>query len=74
MFKDPVCKMMVNERTAENVSEIGGKKVYLCSAMCKEQFERNPPSMATDSSSKEDSKWQVFMNNEENWNLENLQS
>jgi YHS domain-containing protein len=42
MFKDPVCKMMVDERTAENVSEIGGKKVYLCSAMCKEEFDMNP--------------------------------
>ncbi|MGI0014028.1 MAG: YHS domain-containing protein [Nitrososphaera sp.] len=42
MFKDPVCKMMVDERTAENVSEVGGKKVYLCSPMCKEGFDKSP--------------------------------
>ncbi|MGH9876951.1 MAG: YHS domain-containing protein [Nitrososphaerales archaeon] len=42
MFNDPVCKMMVDERTAENVSEVGGKKVYLCSPMCKEGFDKSP--------------------------------
>jgi Cu+-exporting ATPase len=42
MFKDPVCNMMVDKRTAENVSEVRGKKVYLCSAMCKEEFDMNP--------------------------------
>jgi YHS domain-containing protein len=42
MFKDPVCKMMVDEKTAENVSEVDGKKVYLCSARCKEEFDKNP--------------------------------
>jgi hypothetical protein len=25
MFKDPVCKMMVDEKTAKHVSEVGGK-------------------------------------------------
>jgi len=43
MFKDPVCKMMVDEKTAKHVSEVtGGKKVYLCSAACKSQFDANP--------------------------------
>ena len=43
MFKDPVCNMMVDEKTAKNVSEVGeGKKVYLCSAACKSQFDANP--------------------------------
>jgi Cu+-exporting ATPase len=43
MFKDPVCNMMVDERIAKHVSEVqGGKKVYLCSAACKSQFEANP--------------------------------
>jgi len=42
MFKDPVCKMMVDERAAEHVSEIGAKKVYLCSDMCKAEFDKNP--------------------------------
>jgi Cu+-exporting ATPase len=43
MFKDPVCKMMVDEKTAKHVSEAGaGRKVYLCSAACKAQFDANP--------------------------------
>ena len=41
-FKDPVCNMMVDERKAQHISEIGGKKVYLCSAACKNQFEEDP--------------------------------
>jgi YHS domain-containing protein len=43
MFKDPVCNMMVDENTAKHVSEAGGggRKVYLCSAACKSQFEAN---------------------------------
>jgi Cu+-exporting ATPase len=42
MFQDLVCKMMVDERTAKHISEVAGKKVYLCSAACKSQFEANP--------------------------------
>jgi Cu+-exporting ATPase len=42
MFKDPVCNMMVDENKAKFVSEFGGRKVYLCSAACKSQFEANP--------------------------------
>jgi len=42
MFKDPVCKMMVDEKKTRDISEIGGKKVYLCSAACKTQFDANP--------------------------------
>jgi YHS domain-containing protein len=42
MFKDPVCNMMVDEKKATRVSEVGGKKVYLCSAACKDQFDGNP--------------------------------
>lgn len=34
--------MMIEEKTAKYVSEIGGKKVYLCSAACKAQFDANP--------------------------------
>ena len=41
MFKDPVCKMMVDEKAAKFVSEAGGKKVYLCSAACKTRFDSN---------------------------------
>jgi len=42
MFKDPVCKMMVDEKKAERVSEVSGKKVYLCSEMCKGEFDADP--------------------------------
>ena len=41
MFKDPVCNMMVDEKKAKFISEIGGKKVYLCSAACKNEFDSN---------------------------------
>jgi YHS domain-containing protein len=41
MFKDPVCNMMVDEKKAKFISEVGGKKVYLCSAMCKGEFDSN---------------------------------
>lgn len=42
MFKDPVCGMMVDEKTAQHKSNIEGKTVFLCSAGCKTQFESNP--------------------------------
>jgi YHS domain-containing protein len=42
MFKDPVCGMMIDEKTTKHISEIGGKKVYLCSSACKSQFDSNP--------------------------------
>lgn len=42
MFKDPVCEMMVDEKNAVHISEIGERKIYLCSASCKTQFDANP--------------------------------
>ncbi|MGI0019098.1 MAG: YHS domain-containing protein [Nitrososphaera sp.] len=42
MFKDPVCNMVVDEKNAKFISEAGGKKVYLCSATCKSEFESDP--------------------------------
>lgn len=42
MFKDPVCNMMVDEKTAKHMSEVGGRKIYLCSEACKSQFDANP--------------------------------
>jgi YHS domain-containing protein len=42
MFKDPVCKMMVDESTGKYISEAGANKVYLCLAPCKAQFDANP--------------------------------
>lgn len=41
MFKDPVCGMMVDENKTQYISEVAGKKVYLCSAGCKNQFEED---------------------------------
>jgi YHS domain-containing protein len=42
MFKDPVCGMMVDEKNAQYISEVGGKEVYLCCAACKSEFDKNP--------------------------------
>jgi YHS domain-containing protein len=42
MFKDPVCNMMVDEKKAKFISEVGGRKAYLCSATCKSEFDSNP--------------------------------
>ena len=42
MFKDPVCNMMVDESKAKFISEVGEEKVYLCSAMCKTEFDSDP--------------------------------
>jgi YHS domain-containing protein len=40
--KDPVCGIMVDEKKAQYISEVDGKKVYLCSTGCKSQFDQNP--------------------------------
>lgn len=37
MAKDPVCGMIVNEKTAMS-SEVGGRLFYFCSPMCKQTF------------------------------------
>jgi YHS domain-containing protein len=42
MFKDPVCKMMVDEKTAKHISEMDGKRIYLCSSVCKTRFDADP--------------------------------
>jgi YHS domain-containing protein len=41
MYKDPVCSMMVDEKKTQHISQDGGRNVYLCSAACKREFERN---------------------------------
>jgi len=41
MFKDPMCNMSIDEKNTEHVSEINGKKVYLCSSSCKSPFDKN---------------------------------
>lgn len=42
MFKDPVCGMMIDEKTTQHKANVGNKTIYLCSAGCKAQFEKNP--------------------------------
>jgi YHS domain-containing protein len=42
MAIDPICKMNVNEKTAEYVSIFNGKKYYFCSYGCKKMFDENP--------------------------------
>ena len=37
---DPICGMTVETATAHYVSEFRGERFYFCSAMCKEQFEK----------------------------------
>lgn len=39
---DPVCKSKLEEEKAAHSIEHKGKKVYFCSAKCKETFEKNP--------------------------------
>ncbi len=45
MVKDPVCGMMVDEKTAVK-STYMGKTYYFCSAGCKKAFDSNPAKYA----------------------------
>ena len=42
MAKDPVCKMMVDEKTAKFKSDYNGKTYYFCASSCKTAFDKNP--------------------------------
>jgi Cu+-exporting ATPase len=42
MAKDPVCGMMVDEKTAKLKSDFSGKTYYFCNASCKTTFDKNP--------------------------------
>jgi YHS domain-containing protein len=44
MAVDPVCKMMVDEKTAVYVSEYSGKNYYFCASGCKHSFDKDPES------------------------------
>jgi YHS domain-containing protein len=44
--KDPVCGMKVEADQAAGTSEYHGRRVYFCSLICKEQFDRAPDSFA----------------------------
>ena len=42
MVHDPVCKMTVDESSAEATNDYKGKTYYFCAAGCKETFEKEP--------------------------------
>lgn len=42
MVKDPVCKMMVDEKKTKLTSEHDGKAFYFCSPGCKAAFDKDP--------------------------------
>lgn len=42
MVKDPVCKMMIDEKNAVATSTYKGKTYYFCAKVCKEKFDREP--------------------------------
>ena len=42
MVKDPVCGMMIDEKTAAANSEHQGRIYYFCAQSCKERFDQNP--------------------------------
>ena len=42
MAQDPVCKMEVDEATAEWTSEYQGKTYYFCAPGCKASFDKDP--------------------------------
>ena len=47
MAEDPVCKMEVDERSAEFTAQYGSKTYYFCSEECKSEFESKPEHFAT---------------------------
>ncbi len=42
MAIDPVCKMVVDEKTAKIKSEYKGKTYYFCAQTCKQKFDKSP--------------------------------
>jgi YHS domain-containing protein len=46
MAIDPICKMQVNEKTAQYKSEHKGKMYYFCAPGCKKKFDENPDKYA----------------------------
>lgn len=42
MAKDPICGMMVDEKTAKFKSDYMDKTYYFCAASCKTTFDKSP--------------------------------
>lgn len=47
MAKDPVCGMMVDEKTAKIKSAYKGKTYYFCNQSCKATFDKHPDQYAS---------------------------
>ncbi len=47
MAVDPVCKMQVDEKTAQHTSEYKGHIYYFCAPGCKKTFDENPEKFVT---------------------------
>jgi len=50
MAKDPVCGMMVDEKTAKFKSDYEGNTHYFCNVSCKTTFDKNPTKFTKGSS------------------------
>jgi Cu+-exporting ATPase len=46
MVKDPVCGMMIDEKTATGQSVYQGTTYYFCAPICKLKFDQNPTTYA----------------------------
>jgi len=47
MAIDPICKMEVDEKTAQFKSDYRGKTYYFCAPGCKRAFDENPEKYVT---------------------------
>jgi YHS domain-containing protein len=52
MAKDPVCGMVIDEKTAAGTSEYEGKTYYFCAAICKKKFDAEPRKYVTGGASR----------------------
>lgn len=53
MAIDPVCKMEVEEATAQWTSEYEGKTYYFCAPGCKASFDENPEQYVSEAGGEE---------------------
>ena len=44
--KDPVCGMMIDDKSAAATSEYNGRRYFFCSKDCKAEFDENPQEYA----------------------------
>ena len=53
MAIDPICKMEVDEKTAQYKSEYKGKTYFFCAPGCKKKFDENPEKYVDESAESE---------------------